>query len=132
MKISRRSFLGKSLKTMAVAALAPVIVPLIKTKSITANPVPPVQDKGEVIKVRKWKGIECNDYSPQITIQDYRPGETIEYQGLGRYPSCKSCMYNAKCTCNSKEFQSALEYWSRNLQERLCKETFLSSKSFIG
>lgn len=124
MKISRRSFLGKSLKAMAAAALAPVIVPLIKTKSITATPVPP--DKGEVIKAHKYSSkFKCPDFKPHIVVKDYKVGETLTYQDLST-DECGMCAIRAKCTKNGKEFQNSMEIWSRKLTTKFYKEAYLS------
>jgi hypothetical protein len=111
MNISRRNFLGKSLKAMAVAALAPVIVPLIKTKEIAANPVP--KDK-----------FECNDYLQQIKIIDYTPGMKIPYESAVT-PACIECMFFDKCEAGGKKFvqinespKKTMAQWSRKLQAR--------------
>lgn len=63
MKLSRRSFLGKSLKALAIAAVAPIIP--LSTKSITANPVP--EDKGDVISLKSYSvGYPCKLPIPEI------------------------------------------------------------------
>lgn len=130
MKLSRRGFLGKALKGLVVAAIAPIL-PTV-TKSITANPVPPVPNIdndaliGRVIKSRKYE-FSCKDFSPQITIYDYKPGQTIPYEDFSDVkPSCTGCQYAHACTATGKKFVKHKpfipEIWSKKLQAEWYKK----------
>ncbi len=133
--ISRRKFLGKSLKAMALAIAAPLVLPHVKS---TANPIPPQPtstpnitgenlNKGDEIGFRRYNSkYDCVDYCPNVTIQEYVPGETIKFQDLGANPSCDKCLYFAKCTCKGKHFEDSLALWNKKLQARLYKEAFLT------
>lgn len=127
MNISRRNFLGKSLKAMAVAALASVIVPLIKTKSITANPVPTVEDKGEVIQFRKW--INCDDYLQQIKIIDYVPGMKIPYESPVT-PVCIECAFYNKCTATGKGFAQVSQKFVPEVRNRKAMQRWYKECKF--
>jgi hypothetical protein len=135
MKLSRRGFLSKTLKGLAVAAIAPIL-PAV-TKSITANPVPNTDNdalKGRAIKVRKYE-FSCKDFQPQVTIAEYKPGETIAYQDLSEVePSCMDCQYAHACTANGKQFVKhepdmhkpfIPEIWSKKLHAKFYEKTIL-------
>lgn len=123
MKISRRSFLDKAMKSLALVVVAPVLLPRLATKEITANPVP--KDKGKKIGFRRYGKVTCDDFKPHIEVHDYKAGETITYQDLST-DECDMCAPRAKCTQNGKQFQDSMELWSRKLQARLYKETILN------
>lgn len=130
MKLSRRGFLGKSLKALAVVAIAPVAIPKVIAE-ITANPVPPI-----VKPIPEPTSFPCKDFQPNITIADYKPGETIPYQDLlAIEPSCMECQYAHACTATGKRFVKhepaqhkafEPEIWSKELQARFYKDAFLT------
>lgn len=135
MNISRRGFLGKSLKALAVAVVAPVIVPLIKTPTLTANPVPITEPSVDVVEITKSDVVlDCRDYSPQITIQDYVPGQKLVYEDLWADPySCAKCMYFDHCTATGGKYEKIdskrfiPEIWSRKLAAKFYDNCRLST-----
>ncbi len=133
MKISRRSFLGKAMKSLALVVVAPVLIPRLATKEITANPVP--KDKGKKIGFRRYGSkFKCDDFKPYIEVMDYKAGETITYQDL-RTDECSMCAKSAGCTETGKRFTKhnpvqhkpfMPEMWGKKLHASLRKEAFLT------
>ncbi len=102
MKISRRSFLGKSLSTLALLVVAPATM-ISTPKNVASQIGGNIKDKGEVIGFRKYGDFECNDYTRQIKILDWTPGMKIPYESPVK-PSCGECMHAHACTGNGKHF----------------------------
>ena len=121
MTVSRRSFLSRSLKLVAVAVAAPFALKISAATAVKEVVAAPVQEP--VFK--------CSDYSPQITIQvhEYNLRAPIKYQELGKYPSCGTCEWVDKCTAEGCRFVSAgltdMEVWSKKLTRKWYEQSFL-------
>ena len=132
--ISRRNFLGKSLKAMALVIAAPIVLPHVKS---TANPIPPQPtstpnitgenlNKGDEIGFRRYNSkFDCADFKPHIEVKEYKAGQTVTFQDL-RTDECSMCAKRGKCRQGGKCFQDGMEYWSRKLQARLYDEAILT------
>ncbi len=131
MKISRRNFLGKAMKSLALVVVAPMVAIPKPSPPQPGLPRGNAKDKGEVIKVRRYT-FECTDYVQQIKILDYKPGMTIPYESLDKERSCINCMYAHACTETGKRFIKhnpaqhkpfVPEIWSKELMARFYKST---------
>lgn len=90
--IDRRYFLKVCVGTVAaIGALAIPTLPQDAVAQIKPEPQHP-------------KDVVCKDFSPQITIQDYSPGETIKYQDLRMDGNCSMCQYEHACIGNGTKF----------------------------
>ncbi len=66
---------------------------------------------------------QCKDFTKQVTIQEYSPGDTVRYQDLRGEPDCRVCMHQSYCTGSGKKFVKQTkelihEYWSKKLQKQ--------------
>jgi membrane-bound inhibitor of C-type lysozyme len=124
MKISRRNFLGKAVKSLALVVIAPMVaIPKPSPSQPGRPPGSHVKDKNKAIQVHSK--FECVDFKPYIEVKEYKAGQTVTFQDL-RTDECSMCAKRGKCRQGGKYFQDGMEYWSRKLQARLYNEAILT------
>ncbi len=112
MKTTRRKFFQVIAGGLGYIALAAVI------PYRPAFPEPVVKEKE-----KHPKDVICKDFQPQITIQEYKPGEPVKYQDLRVNPECSMCMFEDRCSCRGAQFTAKTgtlvpEIWSEKLQKK--------------
>ncbi len=117
MKLKRRDFIRGCAGTLAGIGIAMVIPFQPEIPGLFANK-----------KEKHPKDVlTCEDFSPQITIQDYVPGAPIKWQELKMDGDCSMCKFEKNCTCCGQKFIETIkgmlnpEVWSRKVQAKLYK-----------
>lgn len=74
--------------------------------------------------------ITCEDFAPQITIQDYVPGEEFPVQALDKVKrECKFCMYKGNCAQDGVKFvgtdgKFVPEIWNKRVLKKWYTKSF--------
>jgi hypothetical protein len=77
----------------------------------------------------------CRDFAPQVTIQEYKVGGTINYQDLRFDDECEMCMYEDRCMCSGKAFEKYGDGSGRFIPEQFNKRlqnTLYRKLNFTG
>lgn len=117
-KIERRSFI----KGIG-AALAMVVIPVLP--KIPKIPV----SEPEIPETLPENGtVSCRDYMAQVTIQDYKVGDTIRYQDLAGGARCETCLHEPRCIASGKKFEGynkgkfCPEKWNKKASNKAYRE----------
>lgn len=100
MGLDRRKFLKCIGAGMAMAFVP--LIPKIPKIPIEDKKIPEIP---EPEPLRQVKTVDCPDFSPQVTIQDYSPGQTITYQDLRVDGDCEECMYENMCLTSGRRYE---------------------------
>ncbi len=129
MKTTRRNFfkvVGVGLGTLALGKIAPA---LAQFKPDQKHPPDVLCSKPSPGR-RELLGDEwlCRDYLPRVTVQDYVPGQKMDFRDLSKdKQDCSKCQYEAGCTCSGERWRKRgekgartkyPELWSKKLQKQ--------------
>lgn len=124
--IDRRSFIKVCVGTLA--AIGVVAIPTLPQDAVAQIKPEPKHPKDVV----------CRDFQPQITIQDYRPGEPMVFQDLRMDGDCEMCQFENRCLCSGVKFELygndkngkwQPELWNRKLQNKWYRQVVKGAKA---
>ncbi len=125
MKTTRRNFFKVLAGTVGAVALTAIVPFKPSFPEVEAQSA--IKPKG-----KHPKDVLCQDFNPQVTIQDYKPGETIKYIDLAKIEhKCNNCMFEDRCTCTGERFcglesgQYVPEIWSKKLMKKWYEKSFV-------
>ncbi len=116
MKISRRNFLGKSFIALAAAVVSPLAISKALAKDKIATQSPDVKLPDVKIK-RHIGGNGCADFTEQVKVIDYVPGQPIPYLSPAR-PACHRCLHKNHCTQYGQHYEHRCPDFKPNIEIR--------------